>query len=82
MRQVVKFLSKFAINPSKEALERRLLCMQMDITGQFKRGNKHLTFDPFDTRKRKAFDEELRKFAALIKKMYNGTLKLPDSYIV
>ena len=77
MRRVAEFLPSNLVEKG-EAFERRLICMNLDVTGKFKRPSRKLDFSPYSASQRKKFEIEIRIVNKLLSKYRQPGL--PQSY--
>ncbi|XP_039267940.2 sialate:O-sulfotransferase 2-like [Styela clava] len=80
MRRIVEFLPEEIVGSDEESFERRLMCMNLDLVGNFKRPPRKLNFDPFDAFIRNKFDKKIREMDDLL--LEHNHPPLPDSYFL
>ena len=77
IRRVAEFLPSNLVEKG-EAFERRLICMNLDLTGKFKRPPRKLDFDPYNADHRNKFELEIRNVSELLRQYHQPDL--PKSY--
>ncbi|XP_077967122.1 sialate:O-sulfotransferase 2-like isoform X2 [Styela clava] len=78
IRRIVEFLPKEIVGSDEESLERRLMCLNLDLAGKFKRPPRKLNSDPFDELLRGEVDKSIENMNELL--LERNHPPLPHSY--
>ncbi|XP_077966625.1 sialate:O-sulfotransferase 2-like [Styela clava] len=80
IRRVVEFLPKEVVGSDEESFERRLMCLNLDLAGKFKRPPRKLNFDPFDISLEKEISKHIKNLSELLLERHHPPL--PHSYFL